>query len=63
MKMNQKIIPVTDAFGYHNSLTKELQTIVNIFASHEQCRKYADHLGANIYNLTKGSQIDSYERR
>ena len=58
-----KIIPVTDAFGYHNSLTKELQTIVNIFASHEQCRKYADHLGANIYNLTKGSQIDSYERR
>lgn len=58
-----KIIPVTDAFGYHNSLTKELQTIVNIFASHEQCRKYADHLCANIYNLTKGSQIDSYERR
>lgn len=57
------IVRVTDAFGHHNSLAEELQTIVNIFASHEQCRKYADYLGANIYNLTKGSQIDSYERR
>ena len=33
------------------------------FTSHELLRKFADYLGTRIVNCTKGSMIDSYERK
>lgn len=57
-----KSVPVVDAFNNAPTMSGELQTIVNIFRSHELCRLYADEVGCKIINLTKGSQIDSYER-
>ncbi|WP_147396443.1 hypothetical protein [Bacteroides xylanisolvens] len=57
-----KVIPVVDAFNVAPTMSSELQTIVNIFRSHELCRLYADDVGCRIINLTNGSQIDSYER-
>lgn len=33
------------------------------FEYHEQLRKFADYLGVRIINCTKGSMIDSYERK
>lgn len=60
---NIELKPVIDALGNHPTVSKELQTIVNIFRSHEKLEAYAKSVNCKIWNCTKGSFIDAYERR
>lgn len=55
--------PIQDALGNYPSFAHELQTIVNIFHSHEKLESYAKSVNCKIWNCTKGSFIDAYERR
>lgn len=40
-----------------------LYIVYIMFRSHDLLRQFADYLGARIINCTKGSMIDSYERK
>jgi hypothetical protein len=44
------------------TITEYLKEKAYLFQGHEIMRKYADYCSAKIYNCTKNSLIDSYER-
>lgn len=55
--------PVVTPLGKHPTIAEELQTIVNIFDSHQRLERYSKHMGCKIWNHTRGSFIDAYERK
>ncbi|MBD5225274.1 MAG: hypothetical protein HDS68_04815 [Bacteroidales bacterium] len=40
-----------------------LESFSIAFKSYHRIKKYADHIGANVYNSTPGSFIDAFERK
>jgi hypothetical protein len=58
--------PIIKPYGSGNTIWRVHEFLFfcySQFANHELLREYADYLGARIINCTKGSMIDSYERK
>lgn len=58
-----EVKPLINVFGTSPTIAEELQTIVNIFDSHQRLEKYSKYVGCKIWNHTQGSFIDAYERK
>lgn len=53
----------TNVVKLDSSLSEWLLTQYNCFKVHDRLRCYADYMNVNVYNATKGSFVDAYERK
>ncbi len=53
----------TNVVKLESTLSEWLLTQYNCFKVHDRLRAYADYMNVNVYNATKGSFVDAYERK
>lgn len=59
---SSKGLPLDKRGKGKRNLSELLHKFMTAFASYFEIRHYSDHLGRKIYNATKGSFIDAFER-
>ncbi len=62
-KGEDKYVPWKNALGAQYKMSSVLGDLAKMFAGYDEIKKYADYKNIMIYNFTKGSFIDAFERR
>jgi hypothetical protein len=57
-----KYVPWKNAMGTQYKMSSVLGDLAKMFSGYEEIKCYADHREVNIFNLTQGSFIDSFDR-
>ncbi len=62
-EVKNKLTPQFHADGSSVTMADQMSNLYKVFTSHQRLQKYAKHCNSNVYNATKNSFIDAYQRK